>query len=137
MIINISIRLFMIIIDSNYYIINKIINKINIIIMLTYYTLSFYREHTWDELAGWFEREDIAFHTKEAARLAAIKYYKNEIIGYYYHNPLTYKKLWEMDRYMDYPYGKENKIVPYKIAAPYYNLVTKINIVEHVIIFAD
>ena len=136
MIINISIRLFMIIIDSNCYNINTNIIK-KYIIMLKYYTLSFYVEHTWEELAGWKDREDIAFHTKEAAKLAAIKYYRDALIGYYYHSPLTYKELWEMDRYMDYPYDKENKTVPYKMAAPYYNLVTKINIIEHTIIFAD
>lgn len=105
--------------------------------MIKYYTLSFYVEHTWEELADWKEREDIAFHTKEAARLAAIRYYRNALIGYYYHNPVTYKELWKMGKYMNYPYGKENKTVPYKIVAPYYNLVTKIDIIEHVITFAD
>ena len=130
----------MIIIDNNCYIINININKIinkKYITMIKYYTLSFYVEHTRRELADWKEREDIAFHTKEAARLAAIRYYRNALIGYYYYNPLTYKDLWEMGKYMNYPYGKENKTVPYKIAAPYYNLVTKINIIEHVITFAD
>lgn len=103
---------------------------------MKYYTLAYYNDSAYG-IEGWNEGEEI-YETKEAAKAAVIKYYR-DLLTKYYAAPMTKHQIYKFESrvhileaerlYEEYAYN--NEPAKYKRAAQYINGVTKIRIHEH------
>lgn len=103
---------------------------------MKYYTLAYYNESVYG-IDGWNEGEEI-YETKEAAKAAVIKYYR-DLLTKYYAAPMTKHQIYKFEsrvhtleaERLHEEYAYNNEPAKYKKAAQYINGVTKIRIHEH------